>query len=40
MAQFIALVSVDGVTPDCFRETAIFKNQIEVGHENVVDRAR
>lgn len=40
MAQFIALVSANGVAADRSGEAAIFKNQIKVGHENVVDRAR
>lgn len=40
MAQFIAFVSTDSVAPNRSGEAAIFKNQIEVGHENVVDRAR
>lgn len=39
MAQFIDFVSADGAS-DHSGEAAIFKNQIEVGHENVVDRVR
>ena len=37
MVQFIAFVSTDGVAPNHSGEAAIFENQIEVGHENVVD---
>jgi len=34
----IAFVNADNSRP--LREAELFKNQIEVGHENVVDRAR